>query len=148
MNIVLQLILPVVVAAAIAGLGVAGAWLAKRLGKQEELSGIATAVEMVRQAAQDTVGELQQTLVDGWKEAQGGKLTPEQVRQLKYNLKTKTLAKLSEPVMDLLETTQTDVQAIITGAAESLVGRINAVPEINKIPEIAAAGVAESASAP
>ena len=130
MNFVLTFVLPLVATAVTATIGVAGTWLTVRAGKRTQLTSIDNAVSQLTKAAQDTVGELQQTLVNAWKEAQGGKLTAGQVRDLKAQLQAKTMQKLSEPVTALLNSAQADVSALITGVAESMIGRMKSEPRI------------------
>lgn len=108
----------------IAMISVLAAWLSTKLAKQTHLSNISRAVDQVLQAAQITVGELQQTLVNDWKSSQDGKLTKEQIEFLKHQLLQKTAEKLSAPAVQLLEAAKTDVNALITGAAEDWISRI------------------------
>ena len=107
-------------------IGVAGAWLTAKIGKQQQLASVKAATEQVVEAAQLTVGELQQTIVDKLKAAGGGKLTEAQITELGELLKAKTLQKLSAPVVDLLTATAVDVQALITGAGEDWIAKIKA----------------------
>ena len=84
-NALIFAIMGVVEAGLVGLLGLGFAWI-KRNTKSESLK---SALELLEQTATTTVGELQQTLVDGWKEANDdGKLTESEVRELK----TKSLA--------------------------------------------------------
>ncbi|MEL7602908.1 MAG: hypothetical protein AAGU77_07105, partial [Bacillota bacterium] len=76
-------------------IGVLGTWLTAKIAKKQQLAGIAAATEQVIQAAQITVGELQQTVVEKIKAAGGGKLTEAQIAELGELLKKKTMEKLS-----------------------------------------------------
>ena len=88
---------------AVALIGVAGAWAAAKIGQQSKLSNLNAAVAQVTAAAQQTVGELQQTLAGAMKGASAdGKLTAEQAAQLR----------------------QLDVSALICGAAEDAIARM------------------------
>ena len=110
---------------AMALIGVAGAWAAARIGQQSKLSNLNAAVEQVTAAAQQTVGELQQTLVGAMKGASAdGKLTAEQVAQLRKELLDKTERKLTAPAVNLLRAAQMDVSALICGAAEDAIARM------------------------
>ena len=83
------------------------------------------ATEQVIQAAQVTVRELQQTLVGNWKEQQeNGKLTAEQIVELKQKAIEITLKKLSEPTLKLLESAKIDVEVMITSAAEAYIDEL------------------------
>jgi hypothetical protein len=123
-NTVLPYLFEIAASFLIAMIGVLAAWLSAKIAKQTHLSNIGTAVEQVMLAAQITVGELQQTTVNSLKAAQGGKLTDAQIADLKRQLLQKTSEKLSAPVVQLLEAAKTDVNAIIAGAAEDLIGRM------------------------
>lgn len=105
-------------------IGVLGTWLTAKIAKKQHLAGIAAATEQVIQAAQITVGELQQTIVEKFKAAGGGKLNEEQIAQLGELLKTKTIEKLSNPAMSLLEAAAVDLEALISGAGENWLNKI------------------------
>ena len=107
-------------------IGVAGAWLTAKIAKKQQLASVKAATEQVIQAAQLTMGELQQTIVEKLKAAGGGKLTEAQVAELGELLKAKTLEKLSSPATKLLESAAVDVQALITGAGEAWISKIKA----------------------
>lgn len=109
---------------AITLIGVFGAWLTAKLAKRQELTNITAATEQVIHAAQMTVEELQQTLVDGWKAEGGGKLTEEQVERLGQLLLEKTSEKMAAPALALLEAAKVDVTAVIIGAGESWLNSI------------------------
>lgn len=121
-NTIIQYVAEVVGLLIITALGIFGTWLLNKLKQKQGLENIAFATEQVIQAAQFTVGELQQTLVDAWKERQeNGKLTAEQIVELKEKTVTITMKQLSEPTLKLLEAAKVDVKAIITSAAESYI---------------------------
>ena len=105
-------------------IGVLGTWLTAKIAKKQHLAGIAAATEQVIQAAQITVGELQQTIVEKLKAAGGGKLNEEQIAQLGELLKTKTIEKLSNPAISLLEAAAVDLEALICGAGENWLNKI------------------------
>ena len=105
-------------------IGVLGTWLTTKIAKKQQLAGIAAATEQVIQAAQMTVGELQQTLVEKLKAIGGGKLSDAQIAELGEMLKAKTMEKLSNPALTLLTAAAVDVEALIRGAAESWLNKI------------------------
>lgn len=110
---------------AVALIGVAGAWAAAKIGQQSKLSNLNAAVEQVTAAAQQTVGELQQTLAGAMKGASAdGKLTAEQAAQLRKELLERTEKKLTAPAVNLLRAAQLDVSALICGAAEDAIARM------------------------
>jgi hypothetical protein len=105
-------------------LGVAGTWVLRKLNQSEHLKNIAAAVQQVIEAAQLTAAELEQTLVKTYKAGNGGKLSADQIAVLQTTLLNKTAEKLSKSVIELLEAAQTDVNALITGAAEQWIGAL------------------------
>ena len=120
--IVLELVnvgLDILAKAAIAAIGLAGAWATAKIGQNNKLANIKAAIGQVTQAAQTTVGELQQTTVEAMKAAAAdGKLTEDQIRTLKADLLRMTRKKLAEPTVQLLEAAKLDINAMIQGAAE------------------------------
>jgi hypothetical protein len=108
-------------------IGVLGAWLTAKIGKRVELTNINKAKDELVEAAQQTVMELQQTVVDGLKEkAADGKLTDEEIEGLCLSLLTKTKDKMSLPAIKVLEAAAVDVNALIRGAGEALIERMHA----------------------
>ena len=101
--------------------GIFGSWLLNKMKNQKGLENITIATEQVIKAAQDTVLELQQTLVMGWKNAQDGKLTEEQIEELQAKVLEITIAKLASPTLSLLLGAKVDVTKLITSAAEGYV---------------------------
>lgn len=121
-NTILEYLAEFVAILLMTALGIFGSWVLNKIKQKKGLENIALATEQVIAAAQLTVGELQQTLVDAWKERQeNGKLTAEQIVELKEKTITITMKKLSEPTLKLLEAAKVDVKAIITSAAESYI---------------------------
>ena len=122
MNTIIQYVAEIVAILVISAIGVFGSWLLNKMKQQKGLENITMATEQVIQAAQVTARELQQTLVGNWKEQQeNGKLTAEQIVELKQKAIDITLKKLSEPTLKLLEGAQIDVEVMITSAAEAYI---------------------------
>jgi hypothetical protein len=108
-------------------IGVLGAWLTAKIGKRVELTNINKAKDELIVAAQQTVMELQQTVVEGLKEkAVDGKLTDEEIEGLCISLLTKTKEKMSLPAIKVLEAAAVDVNALIRDAGEALIERMHA----------------------
>lgn len=108
-------------------IGVLGAWLTAKIGKRVELTNVNKAKDELIAAAQQTVMELQQTVVEGLKEkAADGKLTDEEIEGLCLSLLTKTKEKMSLPAIKVLEAAAVDVNALIRGAGEALIERMHA----------------------
>ena len=125
MNTIIQYIAEIVAILVISAIGVFGSWLLNKMKQQKGLENIAMATEQVIQAAQVTVRELQQTLVGNWKEQQeNGKLTAEQIVELKQKAIDITLKKLSEPTLKLLESAKIDVEVMITSATEAYIDEL------------------------
>ena len=108
-------------------IGVLGAWLTAQIGRSAKLKSINAAQQEVIAAAQITVGELQQTVVDGLKAAsKDGKLTKDEVATLGAKLLRLTKQKISKPTYDLLTAAAVDVNALIKGAGESWISALKA----------------------
>ena len=117
----------VLVALAVALIGVAGTWLTTQIGKVKQLQTVQIAVDEAKNAAITTALELQQTVVDDLKAAAvDGKLTKEEIANLKNDLLAMSMAKLSNASVKVLTAAGVDISAIITGAAEAMVGQMGA----------------------
>lgn len=124
-EIIIENIVQIAATLLITLIGVLGAWLTAKIGKNKELANIATATDEVIRAAQTTVLELQQTTVEGWKQANAdGKLTKEEITELGKMLLEGTMAKMSDTSKNLLNAAGVDISAIITGVGESLIAQI------------------------
>ena len=111
-------------------IGVLGAWLTAKIGKRVELSNINKAKDELILAAQQTVMELQQTVVEGLKDvAIDGKLSEEEIAELAGMLINKTKEKMSMPAIKLLEAAAVDVNALIRGAGEALINQMHEAAE-------------------
>lgn len=114
----------------VALLGVLGTWLTAKFAKRQNLINISIASNEAVAAAQQTVLELQQTLVDGWKAASAdGKLTEEEIKDLSVMLVEKTLEKMSVPAVKLLRAAGADLVSIITGAGEAMLQNMKQIPK-------------------
>lgn len=120
-NAIIQYVAEILAVLIVTAIGIFGNWLLAKLNQKKGLENISFATEQVLLASQQTVLELQQTLVDGWKRAQDGKLTAEQVEELKTKVITLTMAKLADPTLKLLEGAKVDVTTMIVSAAEGYV---------------------------
>ena len=107
-------------------IGVFGAWLTSKIGKRIQLSNINQAKDELIVAAQQTVLELQQTVVEGLKAAsKDGKLSDDEIAGLGVTLLAKTKEKMSAPAIQLLEAASIDVNALIRGAGEELIAKMH-----------------------
>ena len=121
-EIIMETVVQIVATLLITLIGVLGAWLTAKLAKKTELTNINAATNEVVSAAQLTVLELQQTVVDGWKAASAdGKLSQEEIAELGKMLIEKTMEKMSDSAKSLLTSAGVDITAIITGAGEAMI---------------------------
>lgn len=125
-EILIQYAVEIVAAIVVALIGVIGAWLAKILAKRMELKNINEAKSEVISAAEQTVLDLKQTVVDDLKEAaKDGKLTKEEVAALGVKLLEITTSKLSASTIKLLEAANVDITALIKSTAEAYIALIH-----------------------
>lgn len=126
-GVIIETIVSVLANLAVTLIGVAGAWLLAQISKTQKLNTINAAVGELTTAAEQTVWELQQTVVDELKEASAdGKLTQEEVARLGKLLLEGTLAKMSDSGIGVLKAANVDINAIVTGAGEALIAKIKA----------------------
>jgi hypothetical protein len=125
-DVIINIVAEVVSTLLITLIGVLGAWLTAKIGKRVELTNINKAKDELIEAAQQTVMELQQTVVEGLKEkAADGKLTDDEIESLALMLMTKTKEKMSLPAIKVLEAAAVDVNALIRGAGEALINEMH-----------------------
>ena len=106
-------------------IGVLGTWLTAKICKFQELNNITAATNEAINAAQITVLELQQTIVDGLKAAkEDGKLTDDEIEILGVMLIDKTVEKMSDSAINLLVSAGVDITSIIKGAGEAMIKQI------------------------
>ena len=126
-TVIIETAVSIVANLAVTLIGVLGAWLLSRIAKTQQLSTIGTAVGELTAAAEQTVLELQQTVVDDLKDASAdGKLTKDEITMLGKKLLEGTLAKMSESGIGVLKAANVDINAIVTGAGEALIAKIKA----------------------
>lgn len=119
-EILFESVLQIVTQAVIILLGIAGTWATLKLAQTKKFSTLAAAVGEATEMAQQTVSALQQTLVDGWKDAApDGKLTDEQIALLNQKLLAITKSKMSDAAIKLIEGANKDLNAIIQDAGEA-----------------------------
>jgi hypothetical protein len=109
----------------LAALTVLLAWIGSKIATNKKLANINAAKMEIDDAVFQTVAELQQTVVEGLKAAsEDGKLTPEEISELSYQVLYKTLRKMSQPSIELLRAAGVDLEAYIQGAAEKWVASL------------------------
>ena len=125
MDVIIEQAVKVAACLLITLIGVFGTWLSLKVGKHAEFQTIATALDTLTTMAQQTVGELEQTLVKDMKAAAAdGKLTDEEITALGVTLYNHTIRKMSEPMMDALRAASVDIQAVITSAGEDWINEL------------------------
>ena len=125
---VIQLVLSIVSTAVISAIGIATTWLLQKLGKRADAQTTRIALFELSDAVQKTVGELEQLFVEKMKKDNGGKLTPDNIKQLGELLVTSVREKLTVPTIALLEAAGTDINARIHGEAEALINEMRKKP--------------------
>ncbi len=126
-NVIIENLVQIAATVLITAIGILGAWISTKIAKREELKNISAATEEATKAAQTTVLELQQTTVDGLKEASAdGKLTQDEITELGKLLVDGAMAKMSDATKNLLNSAGVDITAIIRGAGEALINRMKA----------------------
>jgi len=122
MEIIIEYAAQIIAYLLLALLGVLGTWLAGKFAKRQELTNISIATNEAVGAAQQTVLELQQTVVDKLKAAHAdGKLTEDEIKDLGDALVKKSLEKMSVPATKVLAAAGADISAIIKGAGEAMI---------------------------
>ena len=118
-------VLSVVAQLAVAGLSVGLTWCVTRIAKTEKFKSLSEVLTQLSTTVDDTVHELQQTVVDGLKAAASdGKLTQEEVSALNAKLLELVKAKMAQPAIDLLSAAQIDINALIAGMAEAAIKKM------------------------
>ena len=118
-DVIIENIVRIVAALLMMLISVGGAYLTSLIAKHEKLKSISEATQQVIDAAIQTTGELQQTVVGDLKAASAdGKLSNEEINTLYHDVVVLTLDKLSVPTINLLNAVGADIEAIIHGATE------------------------------
>lgn len=121
-NIIIETVVQIFAALLLMLISLLGTWLTAKLAKRTELANIAAATDEATRVAQQTVLELQQTVVDNLKEARAdGKLTKEEIAELKEMLLEGAMAKMSDTAKNMLTAAGVDISAVIRGAGEAFI---------------------------
>ena len=124
-NVLIETLASIAANVVVTLVGILSAYLIAELGKHEKMRNVSSAVDELTQAAETTVWELQQLVVDDLKEAsEDGKLTRDEIRDLGSRLLSGTLSKMSASSINVLKAANVDINAIVTGAGEALIARI------------------------
>lgn len=124
-EVIMENLINIVGALLMALIGVLGSVITAKLAEKAHLANINAAQQELIFLAQQTVGELQQTIVEKLKASRAdGKLTEEEIKVLGETLLKKTMEKLSEPAHQLLSAAGVDIVALIHGAGEDWINRL------------------------
>ena len=124
-NAVVEMAANIIAQLAIIALTTAFAWLTAKIGKNKYLENVNAAKEELKDAAIQTVGELNQVFVARWKaEAADGKLNEEQIAKLGQDLLSLTAAKMSKSALNLLNSAGVDLTAYVRGVAEDWINSL------------------------
>jgi hypothetical protein len=105
--------------------GVLFAYLGKLLAKTKKMEHINMAMYELESVVKNVVGEIQQTTVDGLKEASAdGKLTKDEIKRLGVLLVSHTLDQLSAPASETLIAAGVDIEGMIHSIAEAWIAEI------------------------
>ena len=103
-------------------IGFLAAWLSAKLNEDMKLKNLASALDTCLKTTQVTVGELQQKLVEGMKEAnEDGKLTEDEIKTLNSSLLAYTKQKMTPELINVIVSAGIDINQFILDAGESYV---------------------------
>lgn len=101
------------------------AYLSKLLAKSQKMNHIAAAMRELELVVTNIVGDLQQTVVDGLKEAsEDGKLSKTDIEWLGKQLIEKASAQISAPAAETLLAAGVDIEGMIHSIAEAWIAEI------------------------
>ena len=129
-DVIIENIVRIVAALLMMLISVGGAYLTSLIARNEKLKSIGMATQQIVDAALQTAGELQQTVVENLKSASAdGKLSEEEIAILGKSVVELTLLKLTQPTKDLINGAGGDIEAIIHGATEAWLEEIKRLPK-------------------
>lgn len=103
-------------------IGLLAAWLSAKLNEYMKLKNLASALDTCLKMTQVTVGELQQKLVEGMKEAnEDGKLTEDEIKTLNSSLLAYTKQKMTPELINVIVSAGIDINKFILDAGEGYV---------------------------
>ena len=137
-NIIIETVVQIFAALLLMLISLLGTWLTAKLAKRTELANIAAATDEATRVAQQTVLELQQTVVDNLKAAnEDGKLTEEEIAELKAAIANGDKANINEELGDVLFSAvnvsrfvDTDAEEALTDATDKFVARFKTVEKL------------------
>lgn len=128
---IIEVTVQVITAVLLGVVSIAFAYVGKWMGQNKKLETISSAMNQLEGVVQSVVGELQQTMVEGLKDASvDGKLSNEDIYDLGKLLVQKATEQLSNPAAATLEAVGIDIEGMIHSVAEAYIERIKRGNEI------------------
>ena len=122
---IIEVAVQVITAILLGTVSIAFAYVGKWMGQTKKLETVAAAMSQLEDVVQNVVGELQQTMVEGLKDASvDGKLSQEDIYDLGRLLVRKTSEQLSNPAASTLKAAGIDIENMIHSIAEAYIERI------------------------
>ena len=123
-DIIIENIVKITAALLLMLIGVLGTYLTTLAAKRAETANVSEALRALTEAAKTTVGELQQTIVEPLKAAAAdGKLTPDEIADLRNMLVAQTKQKMLPSAINIIDAAGADIEAIILGVGENLINK-------------------------
>ncbi len=123
-DIIIENIVKITAALLLMLIGVLGTYLTTLAAKRAETANVSEALRALTEAATTTVGELQQTIVGPLKAAAAdGKLTPDEIADLRNMLVAQTKQKMLPSAINIINAAGADIEAIILGVGENLINK-------------------------
>ncbi len=123
-DIIIENIVKITAALLLMLIGVLGTYLTTLAAKRAETANVSEALRALTEAAKTTVGELQQTIVGPLKDAAAdGKLTPDEIADLRNMLVAQTKQKMLPSAINIINAAGADIEAIILGVGENLINK-------------------------
>lgn len=123
-DIIIENIVKITAALLLMLIGVLGTYLTTLAAKRAETANVSEALRALTEDAKTTVGELQQTIVGPLKAAAAdGKLTPDEIADLRNMLVAQTKQKMLPSAINIINAAGADIEAIILGVGENLINK-------------------------
>lgn len=123
-DIIIENIVKITAALLLMLIGVLGTYLTTLAAKRAETANVSEALRALTETAKTTVGELQQTIVEPLKAAAAdGKLTPDEIADLRNMLVAQTKQKMLPSAINIINAAGADIEAIILGVGENLINK-------------------------
>lgn len=122
---IIEVLVQVIATVLLGTVSIAFAYAGKWMGQTKKLETVAAAMSQLESVVQNVVGELQQTMVEGLKDASvDGKLSQEDIYDLGKLLVRKASEQLSNPAASTLKAAGIDIENMIHSIAEAYIERI------------------------